>query len=187
MPLDINDEAILVKRCKNNDPVAQKMLYGRYAEGMMLVCLRYISSREDAKEALMDSFLKFFQRINTFTYHGEGSVKAWLKKITVNQCLAFLRKRRMVTEALDVYSEDVAGGEDILAGLAAKDIMTLVQSLPDGYRTVFNLYAFEGMSHKEIGGLLDISEQTSKSQLHRARAMLKEKSEQANKVNYETR
>src|ERR1700748_3032439 len=86
------DEAALVKYCKDNNPSAQKMLYNKYVDSMMILCLRYVVNTEDAKEVLMDGFLNFFKNISGFTYRGEGSVRAWLKKIVVNQCLAHLRK-----------------------------------------------------------------------------------------------
>lgn len=166
-----------MKCCKNNDPAAQKALYCKYVEGMMVVCLRYIVNQEDAKEVLMDSFLKFFQNIKTFSYLGEGSVKAWLKKITVNQCLMHLRKNKPVLAAGQEVEtgENPDDQEDILSRLAVKDILKVIQALPDGYRAVFNLYVFEGLDHKEIAELLGIAESTSKSQLHRAKALLREK------------
>jgi RNA polymerase sigma factor (sigma-70 family) len=170
------DEAGLVGHCKNNEAAAQKILYIRYAEDMMLLCLRYISQPEDAKEVLMDGFLSFFKNIGGFTYRGEGSVKAWLKKIVLNQCLSYLRKRNPVfIAAKDGQYEHVANNESVLDHLTAKEIMRMIHALPDGYRVVFNLYVFEGMNHKEIGNMLGITESTSKSQLHRARALLREK------------
>jgi RNA polymerase sigma-70 factor (ECF subfamily) len=175
------DEELLVKYCKDNNSSAQKILYNKYVEQMMIVCLRYIVNSEDAKEALMDSFLSFFKNINGFTYQGEGSVKAWLKKIVVNRCLMHLRKRRsfFITGKEAEQYEHIDNGENVFDQLNAKEIMKMIHSLPDGYRTVFNLYFFEGKNHREISELLDISENTSKSQLHRARTILKEKILQA--------
>ncbi len=176
------DEATLVKCCKDNNPAAQKALYDKYVEPMMIVCLRYVADHEDAKEVLMDAFLNFFKHIGGFTYLGDGSVRAWLKKITVNQCLMQLRKRKMYYapgKEVEQY-EHVDTGENALDYLNAKEIMAMIHTLPDGYRTVFNLYFFEGMNHKEISELLGISEGTSKSQLHRGRALLKGKILQTN-------
>ncbi len=144
---------------------------------MMLLCLRYISDVEDAKEVLMDSFYSFFKKIDTFTYRGAGSVKAWLKRIVVNQCLMHLRNKSnkpLLTEDVTKF-ENKGSNDSILDQLSVKDIMKLLQELPEGYRVVFNLYVFEGMNHREIGNLLEVSESTSKSQLHRARKMLQEK------------
>jgi RNA polymerase sigma-70 factor (ECF subfamily) len=175
------DEAWLVKCCKDNNSAAQKILYNKYVECMMILCLRYVVDQEDAKEVLMDSFFNFFKNIGSFTYLGEGSVKAWLKKIVVNQCLMHLRKRRplFITGKEAEHYENVDNGENVFDYLNAKEIMNMVHSLPDGYRTVFNLYFFEGLNHREIGETLGISENTSKSQLHRARVLLKEKILQA--------
>jgi RNA polymerase sigma-70 factor, ECF subfamily len=171
------DEAHLVKCCKNNEPAAQHILYNKYVDDMMVLCLRYIPQPEDAKEVLMDGFLSFFRNMAGFQYLGEGSVKAWLKKIIINQCLMFLRKSKPVLVQLedgDRY-DDKETDDDILGHLTAKEILLLLQQLPDGYRTIFNLYVFEDMGHKEIAALLNITESTSKSQLHRARAMMKDK------------
>lgn len=176
------DEAYLVECCKRNEPAAQHILYNKYVEDMMILCLRYIAQPEDAKEALMDGFLSFFKGIGSFSYRGEGSVKAWLKKVMVNSCLMHLRKqnRNMMTTADSPEYEHKESGDDILGGLAAKEILKLLRDLPDGYRMVFNLYVFEEMTHKEIAEMLGISENTSKSQLHRARALLQKQILQTN-------
>jgi RNA polymerase sigma-70 factor, ECF subfamily len=170
------DEAKLVKCCKDNNAAAQKILYTKYVEDMMMLCLRYVTNSEDAKEVLMDGFLSFFKNIGGFTSRSEGSLKAWLKKIMVNQCLMYLRKQRPLFVAHDemVYNEHKEYRENVLDYINAKDILEMIHALPGGCRTVFNLYVFEGMNHREIAVLLDISEGTSKSQLHRARALLKE-------------
>ena len=170
------DEVRLVKCCKDNNAAAQKILYTKYAEGMMILCLRYIPDREDAKEVLMDGFLNFFKNIGGFTWQGEGSLSAWLKKIIVNQCLMHLRKRQhlFIVHDEEAHIEHKEYQENVLDYINAKEIMGMIHALPGGCRTIFNLYVFEGMNHREIGDVLDISESTSKSQLHRARALLKE-------------
>ena len=172
-----NDEASLVARCKNNDLQAQKILYMLYVEDMMLLCMRYIADREDAREILMDAFLKFFNSLRDFEYRGEGSVKAWLKKITGNQCLMSLRKNRISFQPLEDNSRqiEIPVGDNIIEQMNAKEIMRLIHALPAGCKAVFNLFVFEGMGHKEIATLLNISEGTSKSQLHLAKAILKGK------------
>jgi RNA polymerase sigma factor (sigma-70 family) len=169
------DEEYLVRGCQDNDPATQKILYNKYVEQMMILCLRYLTDQEDAKEVLMDGFYSAFRNINSFTYQGEGSLKAWLKKIMVNQCLMHLRKRRAVFVSTDIghYEEVAVSASDTFGTLNVKEIMKLIQSLPDGYRTVFNLYCFEGKNHKEIAELLDVSESTSKTQLYKAREILK--------------
>lgn len=148
-----------------------------YVEDMMLLCLRYIADKEDAREVLSDSFLKFFNNINDFEYRGVGSVKAWLKKITVNHCLMFLRKNRMSFQSVDDDDRhiEISAQDNIIEELTAKEILLLIHGLPDGCKTVFNLYVFEGRLHKEIAQMLGISEGTSKSQLHLAKSILKNK------------
>jgi RNA polymerase sigma-70 factor, ECF subfamily len=172
-----NDEAGLVKRCREQDAEAQKTLYMAYADRMMMLCLRYIPNREDAKETMMDGFLNFYRNIGAFEYRGEGSVQAWLKKIMVNQCLMLLRKKRPVWVEHQENESDPYGvqHDDTYWRMSVKEIMNMIHALPDGCRTIFNLYVFEGLGHTEIAMLLDISESTSKSQLHRARTLLKEK------------
>jgi RNA polymerase sigma-70 factor, ECF subfamily len=180
--LNNTDEAYLIRCCKDNSPAAQKMLYNKYVDSIMILCMRYIPDREDAKEALMDSFFHFFNNINGFTYLGEGSVNAWLKKIALNQCLTRLRKKRplFITEKEVAVFEDAPAAGNVHDEMNVREIMKLVHSLPDGYRTVFNLYVFEGMNHREIGELLGISDNTSKSQLYKAREILKKKILQTN-------
>lgn len=149
----------------------------QYIEPMLLLCLRYIAAKEDAREVAMDAFLKFFNGINDFEYRGEGSVSAWLKRITINCCLMFLRKRSVSFDQItdnDFYT-GMAGSDSIDGHLNAKDILKLVHALPAGCKTVFNLYVFEQMGHKDIAALLGITEGTSKSQLHLARKILKDK------------
>lgn len=171
------DEVLLLSRCRNNDAVAQKAIFTRYADDMMMVCLRYVVRQEEAREAMMDGFLNFFRNLEKFSYRGEGSLKAWLKKIIVNQCLSHLRKKNPLLNGADAsVLEHMPDEENTpLERLTAREIMQMIHALPDGYRTVFNMYVFEEMNHREIGEVLGISENTSKSQLHRARAILKER------------
>ena len=152
-------------------------MYDKYAENMMLLCYRYIPNKEDAKEVLLDAFYNFFKNIKGFTYQGDGSTRAWLKKIVMNQCLMHLRKKKMefVTDPDGRVTEDISFNNNIIEGLSVKEIVALIHGLPDGYRTIFNLYVFDGKGHKEIADLLGISENTSKSQLHKAKALLQKK------------
>lgn len=168
------DEQELIDRCLNGERIAQRYLYDRYADYMMLTCYRYIPTEEDAREVMLDGFVNGFKNLDKFQYRGEGSLKAWLKKIMVNQCLMFLRKKTNVLATADEldYSNDPAIDTDAIARLNMKELMVLIHQLPGGYRAVFNLYIFEGFTHKEIGELLNISENTSKSQLHKAKTML---------------
>lgn len=149
----------------------------QYVEEMMMLCLRYVSDKEDAREVMMDAFLKFFNSLKDFEYRGKGSVKAWLKKITVNYCLMFLRKRTMNFQVLDDRGghDEIASTGDVTGQMNVKDILKLIHELPPGCKTVFNLYVFEEMTHKDIAQALNITEGTSKSQLHLARKILKDK------------
>lgn len=172
------DELSLVQACKDHDGQAQKRLYYLHADAMMMVCLRYLGNREDAQDTLMNAFVALFQSINSFEYRGAGSLNAWIKGITVNHCLMHLRKQRNAFRLLDDQLEHIA--EDYsdqlpLMQLTVKEIMRWIHELPVGYKTVFNLYVFEDMQHKEIAALLDISENTSKSQLYKARNLLQKK------------
>ncbi len=174
--IHIADEATLVHLCNKNNAGAQKELFTRHSGAMMLICLRYLSRTTDAQEAMMDGFLNAFRGISGFEWKGDGSFTAWLRTIMVNQCLMHLRKRRIDFLTQSNRHEEYAGNyEDAHEALNMKDLLKMIHALPDGCRTVFNLYVFEDMTHKEIGEVLNISESTSKTQLHRARLLLKER------------
>lgn len=164
---------LLIQRCKENDRKAQEALFKLYAPAMMSVCLRYVKHFHDAEELMLDGFNKFFKTVSAFVYSSENALSAYLKKIIVNECLMFLRKKRMLIT--DIETEDageVSTDETITSKLSADEIFKQIVQLPDGYRTVFNLYAVENYSHAEIAALLQISSGTSKSQLSKARFML---------------
>lgn len=170
------DEAA-VPDARRGHPAAQRFLYDRHSDAMMVVCTRYLPRREDAEEALMDAFVAFYKALPRFMVAGTGSVRAWLTKIVVNQCLMALRRERNRTAAtlLEEDLPDEASTEaDALAQISAREILALLQSLPEGYRTVFNLYAFEGWTHAEIAAQLGVSESTSKTQLFKARRAMQE-------------
>lgn len=179
-----SSEQQLAADCNNGDRRAQRKLYDTYVDYMMITCIRYINNREDAKEAMLDGFVNAYKNISRFEYRGEGSLKAWLKKIMVNQCLMFLRKKNILAQADEIdYSNEPAINTNAIAHLSMKELIQMIHSLPDGYRTVFNLYTFESMTHKEIGSLLDISESTSKSQLRKAKTLLQKTILNNNKLN----
>lgn len=154
----------------------------------MILCLRYIPVAEDAQEVLMDGFCQVFARIGSFEYRGTGSLNAWMKKVMVNQCLMRLRKKKQYFIDADNLAEHPAAAFDdpLLERLSAKELVQLIHTLPDGYRTVFNMYVFEEMAHKDIAAMLNISENTSKSQLHKARHLLQQKLKQRNTTAYDT-
>lgn len=174
--LNIN-EADLIKGCLNGDSKMQEELYKRFAPKMYAVCLRYSNNAENAQDLLQEGFIKIFRNLNRF--RGDGSFEGWIRRIFVNTSIEYFRKKTnlfSITEREDLVVED--SSLNALDRLAEKDIILLVQELSPGYRTVFNLYAIEGYSHKEIGTMLNINEGTSKSQLARAKSILKKKVEQ---------
>ena len=145
------NETELVERCGKGDNLARKQLYERYAGQLMAVCVRYTGDREVAQDVLHDGFLNIFRSFSQFTYKGEGSLKAWLTRIMVN------------------------GDEDDFEQIPQSVLMQFIKELPDGYRTVFNLYVLEEKGHKEIAEMLGITEHTSSSQLYRAKTLLMKK------------
>lgn len=172
---DVNQiELALIEGCVKEDRDCQAQLYQKYANKMFAVCLRYCNSREEAEDVLQDSFVKIFDRISTF--RKEGSLEGWIRRIMVNTALKSRDKRRKKFEVSNL--DNVAEPEfnaHTLANINTKDLMRVINALPEGYQQVFNLYAVEGYSHKEIGELLGVSESTSRSQYSRARKILMER------------
>jgi len=162
----------LVKEAKGGSKAAQKCLFDLLAERMLLVCCRYVKNRQDAEELMLDGFYKFFKSLAGFQFKGDAALHAWLKKIMINECLMFLRKKNVFTIVSETAAEEIGFEEEALNNLSAAEIFNLVVQLPVGYRTVFNLFAIEGLPHKEIAALLNISEGTSKSQLSKAKTLL---------------
>lgn len=154
---------------------AQRAIYDSLAPKMMSVCLRYMGDRETALDILQEGFVTLFKRLDT--YSGEGSFEGWARKIFVNTALMSLRKNDALKGSSDIDEmwNISAREESAVDKIAYNELMALVTSLPPGFRTVFNLYVVEGMSHKEIAESLGISEVTSRSQLQRARVLLQKK------------
>ncbi|WP_370900790.1 RNA polymerase sigma factor [Chryseobacterium gossypii] len=170
-------EQILVSRLLQKEETAWKELFTAYSGNLAYVCSRYVTGKEDVHDVLQNSFIKMFRSINDFEYRGDGSLKAWITRIVVNESLQYIKRRsdfrilEEVSEIPDIQDEE----EPSLEEISQNTIMKIIRSLPEGYRTVFNLYVFEKKSHKEIAGLLGIAENTSASQFHRAKAMLVQK------------
>jgi RNA polymerase sigma-70 factor (ECF subfamily) len=162
----------LIKEAKQGSAAAQKCLFDLLSGKMLLVCRRYVKNAEDAEELLLDGFHKFFKNLSSFTYQGDAALYGWLKRIMINECLMFLRKKNVFTIVTEATAEEIPLQEEALNNLSAAEIFNLVIQLPVGYRTVFNLYVIEGMSHREIANLLRISEGTSKSQFSKAKILL---------------
>ena len=169
MKYDLNE---LINRCQKHEVVAQRELYETYKSLLFGICLRYLHSREDAEDVLTESFVKIFTRIED--YKGEGSFEGWIKRITVNEALMFLRKHKIHFQEIDAHHMAYGEEPDYDDKLEEKDVLSLLELLPSGYRTVLNLYDVEGYKHKEIAELLGISINTSKSQLILARKKMKE-------------
>lgn len=169
----MSDDADLVKGCIEGDRKMQQQLYERFAPKMFGICLRYAGGVEEAEDILQEGFIKVFKKIASF--RGEGSFEGWVRKIFVNTAIEHFRKKAYL-QPITEREEDTVDGKHltVLDTLAEKDIISLVQKLSPGYRTVFNLYIVEGYTHKEIAEILRISEGTSKSQLSRAKTILQE-------------
>lgn len=164
----------LVEQCQQGNAFAQKRLFDQFANRLFRVSLRYVRHEPEAEEVLMNGFLKAFRGIGDFCYRDDNGLEAWLRRIVVNEALQFLRaNRRLPLFRADEETEHQPDPDPLPdAGLDAERIYALIRELPTGYRTVFNLYAIEGYTHREIADQLRISENTSKSQLSKARALL---------------
>ncbi|MEQ6166818.1 MULTISPECIES: sigma-70 family RNA polymerase sigma factor [unclassified Ekhidna] len=167
-------EEELLEGCRKGKASAQRGLYDRLAPKMLGVCLRYIRDREEAEHIMIGGIVKVFEKLDQFK--SEGSFEGWVRRIVVNDCLMYIRKNRNMSLESDI--ETVSDHPDLSVmedSLSQEDLLKLIGELPVGYRTVFNLYAIEGYSHAEIAEQLNISENTSKSQLSRARKWLQTK------------
>jgi RNA polymerase sigma-70 factor, ECF subfamily len=175
-------EEELIDRCLQLNEKAQEELYNLYSSKMMGVTLRYVKTFEEAQDVLQDGFIKVFDKLDTYTR--EGSFEGWIRRIIVNTALDYLRKVKHEKFHVDVDEVNyfLADQTIILESMAAEDLLQIIQSLPVGYQTVFNLYAIEGYTHKEIGEQLGVSENTSKSQYSRAKLFLQKKLEEINTI-----
>lgn len=181
-------EEALIKGCRRANRQAQQQLFDMYSRKMFGVCYRYVKDDMEAEDVLITAFTKVFEHIGQFK--GEGSFEGWIRRIVVNEALTYLRKSRAM--ALETDLEKAAREPDyhrLGSELEAEDLLKMIAQLPVGYRVVFNLYAIDGFSHKEIAAQLGISENTSKSQLSRARTYLQrllgEWNSEKKKVNHE--
>ena len=162
----------LITETKLGSNAAAKGLFDLYSGRMLMLCRRYVKVPEDAEEVMLDGFRKFYSSLLSFNYESDAGSSAWLKKIMINECLMFLRKRQSFKIVSDALAEDISLREDVFDHLSAKEIFNLIILLPVGYRTVFNLFVVEGISHQEIARLLNITEGTSKSQLSKGKILL---------------
>ena len=171
------EEERWLRKALDGDNAATEWIYRRHVRYLSALCSRYITEDEDIKDVLQESFIKIYSSLNSFNYRGEGSLKAWMAKITLNETLKFVRDNsRLDTDSINDKDVDIADGDNMETEDIPTDVLhQFIRELPDGYRTVFNLYVIDNKSHKEIGQLLGIKENTSASQLHKAKLMLAQK------------
>ena len=168
------EEQRLVKRLRNGENGAMQEFYSLYADQLASVCRRYVDDEENLKDVFQDVLIRIFTHISDFNYHGIGSLRAWASKVAVNQSLNYLRKvkrQELVMQKLDMMDEPEADDPPI-EDIPPEEIQRMLSKLPIGCRTVFNLYVFENKSHQEIASLLGIKENSSTSQLNRAKNLL---------------
>lgn len=169
----MNNERHILQLFARGDSRAMDVLYAEFADYMAGVCVRYVTQPDDIRDVLQEALIKIFSSIGSFNYRGEGSLKAWLTRVAVNESLMFLRdKKKMLFVDSEREIPDTPEEPPDTSGLTAEMVDEALRQLPDGYRAVFNLYAIEGKSHKEIAELLGVKPDTSASQYHRAKAML---------------
>lgn len=175
-PLIINGrtEKEILKACLKGDRQAQKDLFYLYSGKMMAVCLRYARNQQEAEDILQDGFIRVFTYLNEFNY--AGSFEGWVRRIIINTAIKHTQKKSFSNEdtGLEHIKEDSVD-PDVLSMLSEAELIKMISELPDGYRTIFNLFAIEGYSHKEIAKLLNIEEGSSRSQLVKARRILQSK------------
>jgi len=170
--MNLMTEQAIIAGCLQNDAAAQRELYNQYSPKMLSVCYRFSPTREDAEDMLQEAFIKVFTHIHTF--QNKGSFEGWIRRIIVHTCINFLKKHKKFNEAIELSEADFlqVKEETIPSILQAKQVVDCIRLLPVGYRTVLNLYAIEGYSHREIGEMLEIGESTSRSQYTRSKALL---------------
>ncbi|WP_343747365.1 RNA polymerase sigma factor [Fluviicola sp.] len=167
------EDLTLVNECAKGNSKAQRALFDKFAPKMLAVCQRYLRNNQEAEDVLQDGFVKVFQKIVDFKM--EGSLEGWIRRIIVNTALDTIRKNKKLLD--DVQVEEVqykvSFTDHQFEGMDLAQLMKLINEMPDGYRVVFNMFAIEGYSHKEIADTLGVTENTSKSQYSRARAFLR--------------
>jgi RNA polymerase sigma factor (sigma-70 family) len=171
----IGDEQLLLKECLKNNPRALKCLYEMYSSKMLGILIRYAKNKMEAEDMLQEGFVRVFQNLDKFRY--EGSLEGWVRRIMVNTAINYYKSNLKHNQSVDIdnVSHTAPLSVDAVDTLSHKQLIRLIQTLPEGYRLVFNLYVIEGYSHREIAKHMGISENTSKSQLSRARKVLQKK------------
>jgi len=167
------DDEILVKECVSGSDKAHREFFNRFSPVMMGVALRYVKDVALAEDVLQEGFIKVFNNLHRFEH--KGSLEGWVRRIIVNTALDHIRKYKKEQSNIELDNSffEVVQKSEVESELQAEVLLNIVRELPDGYRVVFNMYAIEGYSHKEIAEQLEISESTSKSQYSRAKALLR--------------
>ena len=167
-------EKLFLAGCLKNDAASQEALYNRFSPKMLGICYRYAKNRQDAEDMLQEGFIKIFTQIHQ--YRNEGALEGWVRRIIVHTCINILKKNKKFSDNVDIiHANSLYIREDMIPSIMqAKQVVECIRLLPLGYRTVLNLYAIEGYSHKEIAEILDIEESTSRSQYTRAKAVLED-------------
>ena len=165
-------EGKMISGIIDKNKAAQEWLYQKYSPKMLGICYRYAKSRMDAEDMLQEGFIKVYQEIHQ--YRGDGSLEGWIRRVVVNTCINILKKTKKFSDTIDISNaESLHSSYNIVPSfIQAKQVVECIRLLPIGYRTVLNLYAIEGYSHREIAGMLEIEESTSRSQYSRAKNML---------------
>ena len=175
------DEKKLIEQCLAGDRASQKLLFERYGPKMLAVCRRYSRHQLEAEDIFQDAFIKVFKKLHQF--ENRGNLEHWIRRIMINTAIKYLKKSFVKNEMTGL--ENMPDGKvnpDAVSQLSEQELMDLIDTLPDGYRLVFNMYAIEGMSHREIAEQLGIGESTSRSQLVKARKLLQSKVKELQKV-----
>lgn len=169
----LSNEKDIIAGCIQGNRSSQKTLYESFASKMLGVCMRYARDRSEAEDMLQEGFIKVFNNIGKFKH--EGSFEGWIRRIMVFTAINMYRYRnRKFQERLSMENVDAPYQDDVIDQISAREIVALIQQIPEGYRMVFNLYAIEGYTHREIGEMLEIAEGTSKSQYSRARMYMQQ-------------
>ena len=167
-------EELMIQGCLDNIATAQEALYNRFSPRMLGVCYRFARNREDAEDMMQEGFIKVFSQIHQF--RSQGALEGWIRRIIVHTCINVLKKNKKFSDSVDLFHANsiYLNENNIPSILQAKQVVECIRLLPVGYKTVLNLYAIEGYSHKEIASILDIEESTSRSQYTRAKSMLED-------------
>lgn len=173
----------LIKHCSKGNSIAQGILFNRYYSLMYHLSMRILANHHDVEDVLSEAFTRIFRFIHKFDYQGEGSLNRWIKTIIINESVRFLKKKKRLTFYDEIQENNNSISVPVYENdqLDQEEIYAIVETMPDGYRTVFNLFAIEGYTHKEIAQMLDITESTSKSQLRKARIYIIERMQKTKK------